>query len=409
MYLTLRTINPAPYAAFIQFQPVTNHHQNQQQYQQQSSQQYQSHIRNARILSIACSSPERFVRMDGASRIVESKPIKGTRRRGRTVEEDTALRLDLMHSAKDFAENLMIVDLIRNDLGHICIPGTVHVPKLMSVETYATVHQLVTTVRGTLSSAATAVDVMKHCFPPGSMTGAPKLRSCQILEALESREWREQVTNMKKRSKLKLREQDGKEKDKSDSATSIHDFEVDAEMDAVDVDDCIPMTCARGVYSGCLGFFSLSGSADFNVIIRTAVCSTIDQHHHHDHVPDSSGDSSSISSVSNNNCNSSVLHADSNHFSVSSATKTEFKATDINIKSLTVDTAVDVSSNASCIADAATFANNKHKQSEFHPRPQSITIGVGGAIVYLSDPQEEFAEIELKAKALIKAIEMTAR
>jgi para-aminobenzoate synthetase len=165
-------------------------------------------------VAVLSASPERFLSVD-ADRVVESRPIKGTRPRGSTPAEDEALRRELAGSAKDRAENVMIVDLVRNDLGRVCRIGSVRVPQLCAVETYPPVHQLVSTVRGTLRPEMSTVDVVRAAFPPGSMTGAPKVATMAILDRLEGG--------------------------------------------------------PRGVYSGTLGWFSLSGPAELSVVIRTVV------------------------------------------------------------------------------------------------------------------------------------------
>ena len=154
-YLQLRKINPAPFASYI-------------------------NLPDAAVLS---SSPERFLKLTNG--LVETKPIKGTRRRSTFAYEDKALAVELLESQKDRAENLMIVDLLRNDLGKNCITGSVSVPKLFALESYTTVHHLVSTITGQLHPDRHAVDLLQGCFPGGSITGAPKLRSMEIIEELE--------------------------------------------------------------------------------------------------------------------------------------------------------------------------------------------------------------------------------
>lgn len=211
LYQILRRRNPAPYSAFFSW--------NIDQKDASSS-----------SWSICCSSPERFIsvlRRPDQSLQAEAKPIKGTtarvlpkngvKRDEAEEREDSRRARALELSIKDRAENLMIVDLLRNDMSRVCEIGSVHVAKLMAIESYATVHQMVSTIRGTLDSTqASSVDLLKACFPGGSMTGAPKLRTTELLEEME-----EQID--------------------------------------------------RGPYSGSLGYLSLNGSMDMNIIIRTAV------------------------------------------------------------------------------------------------------------------------------------------
>jgi para-aminobenzoate synthetase component 1 len=154
-YLRLREINPAPFAAYLDFP-------------------------DGRVL---CSSPELFLRVAGDR--VETKPIKGTRPRAADRARDRALAEALRTSAKDRAENVMIVDLLRNDLGKTCVPGSVRATKLFDIESFASVHQLVSTVEGRLAPGKDAIDLLEGCFPGGSITGAPKVRAMQIIEELE--------------------------------------------------------------------------------------------------------------------------------------------------------------------------------------------------------------------------------
>ena len=185
-YLRLRALNPAPYAGYLQ------HH-------------------GVHLLS---SSPERFATVD-RHRTLEAKPIKGTTPRGETEEEDEAQRRHLATDPRFRAENLMIVDLLRNDLSMVCAPGTVEVPSLMEVESYRSVHQLVSTVRGRLRPEVSTISALRALFPAGSMTGAPKLRTMEIIDAVE--------------------------------------------------------TSPRGVYAGAFGWLSADGRADLSVVIRSLV------------------------------------------------------------------------------------------------------------------------------------------
>jgi para-aminobenzoate synthetase component I len=132
---------------------------------------------------VLSASPELFLRLDGGR--VQTRPIKGTRPRGRTPEEDRMLGAGLLSNEKDRAENLMIVDLLRNDLGKVCRVGSVHVPELFGIEGYSTVWQMVSTVRGELRSGLGAVELLRACFPGGSVTGCPKIRAMEIIEELE--------------------------------------------------------------------------------------------------------------------------------------------------------------------------------------------------------------------------------
>jgi para-aminobenzoate synthetase len=160
-YLRLRELNPAPYAGFLQHD-----------------------LPDARAWLLS-SSPERYALID-TDRMIETKPIKGTTPRGATPEEDAVLGHRLAAEPRFRAENLMITDLLRNDLSMVCQPGSVEVPRLMVVESYETVHQLVSTIRGRLRDDVTTVGALRTLFPAGSMTGAPKLRTMQIIEQVET-------------------------------------------------------------------------------------------------------------------------------------------------------------------------------------------------------------------------------
>ena len=186
LYRRLRTRNAAPFAAFID-------------------------LPECAVLS---ASPERFMRVD-AGRHVETRPIKGTRPRGVCPEHDAALGRALTESPKDRAENLMIVDLIRNDLSRVCEPGTVRVRDLFALEHFATVHHLVSTVVGDLTPGLDALDLLTASFPGGSITGAPKIRAMEIIAELEP--------------------------------------------------------SARSIYCGAIGYVSVDGELDTNIAIRTAI------------------------------------------------------------------------------------------------------------------------------------------
>lgn len=155
LYQRLRRITPAPYSGYLQFPEM----------------------------SVLSCSPELFLRAEGG--VVQTRPMKGTRPRGATAVEDARLFHDLAASEKDRAENVMIVDLLRNDLGKVCIPGTIRVPDLFTVEKYPKVHQLVSSVTGRLRGDHDAIDLLTACFPGGSVTGAPKIRAMEIIDEIE--------------------------------------------------------------------------------------------------------------------------------------------------------------------------------------------------------------------------------
>jgi len=183
LYAHLRRINPAPFAFYMDFG-------------------------EGQIIS---SSPERFVKIRGAK--VQTRPIKGTRPRGKNPQQDAANRKELLESEKDRSELLMIVDLERNDLGRVCKAGSVKVPELFLLEEYATVYHLAATVEGELEEGVSAVDCLRAMFPGGSITGAPKIRAMEIIDELEN--------------------------------------------------------FGRDIYTGSIGYIGFDGNADFNIAIRT--------------------------------------------------------------------------------------------------------------------------------------------
>jgi para-aminobenzoate synthetase component 1 len=185
LYKRLKRVNPAPFASYINFPGVT----------------------------IVSASPERFLKVQGD--LVETRPIKGTRPRGRDPVEDHRLAQELTHSIKDRAENVMIVDLERNDLGRVCRYGTIKVTELAILETFPTVFHLTSTILGRLHRGKSDIDLLKATFPGGSITGAPKVRAMEIIDELE--------------------------------------------------------TTKRSVYTGSIGYLSFNGDLDINIVIRTFV------------------------------------------------------------------------------------------------------------------------------------------
>ncbi len=185
LYRRLRQINPAPFASYLNFDGVT----------------------------IVSASPERFLRVDGDR--VETRPIKGTRPRSKNPVEDAMLAQELLNSIKDRAENVMIVDLERNDLGRVCQYGTVKVTELAILETFPTVFHLTSTVVGRLRPSKNRLDLLKATFPGGSITGAPKVRAMEIIDELEP--------------------------------------------------------TRRSVYTGAIGYFSFGSNLDLNIVIRTFI------------------------------------------------------------------------------------------------------------------------------------------
>ena len=194
MYKKLRQISPAPFMAYMNL-PLNRLGNNSEYFQ---------------VLS---NSPERFIQVSGKH--VETRPIKGTRPRSSDPAQDLAYSNELLTSSKDKAENVMIVDLLRNDLSKSCELGSVKVTQLFQLQSFANVHHLVSMIVGKLASSKTAVDVLRDCFPGGSITGAPKLRAMQIIEQLEPNR--------------------------------------------------------RGLYCGAIGYVGFDGNMDTNIAIRTAV------------------------------------------------------------------------------------------------------------------------------------------
>lgn len=154
-YRRLRHINPAPYSAYL----------------------------NLPFVNVLSSSPELFLQCEGGH--VVTSPIKGTRPRSEDPDQDAALAEALRTSAKDRAENLMIVDLLRNDLGHVCKPGSIRVSELFQIRSFASVHHMVSTITGELDAGKSSLELFRNCFPGGSITGAPKIRAMQIIDELE--------------------------------------------------------------------------------------------------------------------------------------------------------------------------------------------------------------------------------
>ncbi len=186
LFRTLRATNPAPASAYI----------------------------NLGNFALISSSPEQFLQVDKKG-WVTSKPMKGTIKRGQTMKKDKLLAKNLGKTKKDYAENIMIVDLVRNDLGKVCVVGSIKVTKPLEVQTYTNVHQLVSTIKGKLRPNATVIDLLEASFPGGSMTGTPKIAACEIIKELEK--------------------------------------------------------TPRGIYSGAFGFLSLNGTANLAMTIRTII------------------------------------------------------------------------------------------------------------------------------------------